>query len=92
MDIEALAKKAGMITELRSGAASCVWTAGLTAVSADQLIAFAELVAAEEREACAKVCDRHAAATWNDDRKTQARLDATEIRERSNAKAQGRPE
>ena len=52
MDIEALAKKAGMITELRSGAASCVWTEGLTAVSADQLIEFANLVAAEVRHDC----------------------------------------
>ena len=47
MDIEALAKKAGMVTELQSGAASCVWTAGLTAVSAEQLNEFARLVAAE---------------------------------------------
>lgn len=53
MYIEAMAKKAGMITELQSGAASCVWTAGLTAVSAGQLEAFARLVAEEEREACA---------------------------------------
>ena len=51
MDIEALAKKAGMVTELQSGAASCVWTAGLTAVSAEQLNEFARLVAAEERAA-----------------------------------------
>jgi hypothetical protein len=52
--------------------------------SADQMRAYAAQAVAAEREACAKVCDRHAGATWNDDRKTQARLDAAEIRERSN--------
>lgn len=49
-----------MVTELQSGAASCVWTEGLTAVSADQLAAFAALVAEAEREACAKACEDEA--------------------------------
>lgn len=31
-------------------------------------------------ERCAQVCQRHVDATWNDDRKTQARLDRDEIR------------
>lgn len=85
MDIEALAKKAGMITELRSGAASCVWTAGLTAVSADQLIAFAELVAAEEREACAAICARHADDATCQDANLAAHRCRTDILKRSNA-------
>ena len=33
-----------------------------------------------ERERCAKLCDLHSRLTWNDDRKEQSRLLATEIR------------
>ncbi len=33
-----------------------------------------------ERERCAKLCDLHSRLTWNDDRKAQSRLLATEIR------------
>ncbi len=58
MDIEALAKKAGMVTEWHAGAASCVWTNGIAGVSAEELKAFAALVAKEEREECKADCRR----------------------------------
>jgi hypothetical protein len=57
MDIKAIAKQAGMVTALNCGAASCVWSEDMAGVSATHLKAFAALVAATEREACAKVCE-----------------------------------
>ena len=103
MDIESLAKKAGMVTELQSGAASCVWSEGLTAVSADDLERFAGLVAAEERKACAACvptnwCDpmltgpKAVVGEVADCRSIEAVLNATRARimERSNAEFTGR--
>jgi hypothetical protein len=40
----------------------------------------AEDMVAAERERCAQVCDLHSRLTWNDDRKTQSRVLAEEIR------------
>jgi len=76
-----------MLTELESGAASCVWTPGVDGVSSAQLEKFADLVAAVEREACAKVCDRHAtnqARHGDTVAAEQSRQDAVAIRARSN--------
>lgn len=48
MDVIALAKQAGMVTELANmGAASCVHSEGCAAVSVADLEAFAALVAAD---------------------------------------------
>jgi len=52
----------------------------------DELAKFAGLVAAAEREACAKVCDLHSRLMWNDDRKAQARTLASVIRARKDTK------
>ena len=51
----------------------------------DDLKRFAELVAAEEREACAKVCEETANAHgWNYDAPSMGREMAHKIRARSN--------
>lgn len=52
LDIVGLARRSGMVTEWFAGSASCVWTNGCAGVSAEQLTAFAELVALAERERC----------------------------------------
>ena len=40
------------------------------------------IIAAEQRvaEACAKACDKNKSDSWNDDRKAQSKLDASDIR------------
>jgi hypothetical protein len=42
---------------------------------------------AAERERCAKLCDLHSRLTWNDDRQTQSRVLAAEIRRGPNVRA-----
>ncbi len=93
MDIEALAKRAGMITELQSGAASCVWTDGLEAVSAEQLTTFARLVQVEESESCAWVCGKLAASCMDTPdgkaMRTAYAFAEAEIKARSNDQVNG---
>lgn len=85
MGIEALAKKAGMVTEWNAGAASCVWTYGCAGVSAEELKAFAALVAEEEREACANVCEANASTCGEESiMRLILETNAAAIRARSN--------
>ena len=44
------------------------------------LLQAAHIGAMSERERCARLCDKHARSGWNDDRKAQAKLLASEIR------------
>lgn len=55
MDIEALAIAAGMDSALNMGSGSCVSSEGCHGVTQDHLERFAELVAAAERNRCAKL-------------------------------------
>lgn len=57
-DIVRMAREAGMVTTLaQMGAASLVYTDGCDGVALGELERFAALVAAHERELCAKVCE-----------------------------------
>lgn len=68
MDIKQLAAQAGMVVNWYDEKAACVFTNGIAGVSTDQLVQFAELVRADEREACAKVCDD----LWDEEAKAAA--------------------
>jgi hypothetical protein len=46
----------------------------------DRVQDYAARLVAAERERCAQVCDLHSRLTWNDDRKSQSRVLAEEIR------------
>ena len=73
-DIIKLAREAGMPMVWISNSGVLTWT---------ELIAFANLVAATERESCAKLCDRMA-ARCNDIRAAALESAAENIRARGN--------
>jgi len=81
------ATPAGAASELSAGLDGLAKSAGFKRTKMHKsLRRFAELVAAAEREACAKVCDKR---VMYPDGCDVAKTCAIEIRERSNAKVTG---